>query len=291
MDKDRETLPACLPSTNLGELSFAWLGKNHRRRRPLLAGNAARPLSRWRWFFLGDCGKILPSQADRAVMELAQKINVEALSNSRKSHTMKTLFSSPSLEDFIQLLKAWRLWLVAAFLGALIAAAIYYIAPPSYQARTTVNVDFNLEQAWPQDTDRQQFYYLERETRKLEEIAWSDAVLQTVSENHHVSVGQLRDGKLILSQPAEAGWHFYAKDKNKQRAAKLASTWAQAFTEKARENIGQSDGLNAFIKVETTQSTDLPVKRSVSLSSYLLAGAITGMTLAALFVLFFYKNK
>ena len=66
----------------------------------------------------------------------------------------------------------WVRWL-----AALIGAAIYYLALPPYRARASVNVDFHLEQAWPQDTDREQFYYLERETRKLEEIAWSDAVL------------------------------------------------------------------------------------------------------------------
>ncbi|MFN8385258.1 MAG: hypothetical protein U0V48_00360 [Anaerolineales bacterium] len=38
-------------------------------------------------------------------------------------------------------------------------------------ARATVIVDFNLEEVPLQDTDRQYFYYLERETRKLEEIA------------------------------------------------------------------------------------------------------------------------
>ncbi len=59
-------------------------------------------------------------------------------------------------------------------------ASLYLLMPPPYRARATVNVDFNLEQAWPQETDRQQFYYLERETRKLEEIAWSDAVMQSV---------------------------------------------------------------------------------------------------------------
>jgi capsular polysaccharide biosynthesis protein len=118
---------------------------------------------------------------------------------------MNLLFSPPSLEDFSCLLKAWRFWLLAALIGALIGAAIYYVAPPPYRARATVLVDFNLEQAWPKDTDRQQFYYLERESRKLEEIAWSDSVLQVVAVNYDLNVSELRNEKLILSQPAEAG--------------------------------------------------------------------------------------
>ena len=55
-------------------------------------------------------------------------------------------------------------------------------APPPYHAQATVLVDFNLEQAWPKETDRQQFYYLERETRKLEEVAWSDLVMGLIVE-------------------------------------------------------------------------------------------------------------
>jgi len=201
---------------------------------------------------------------------------------------MPFLFSPPSSDDLTRLLRAWRFWLLTAILGALIGTAIYYLVPPPYRARATVNVDFNLEQAWPQDTDRQQFYYLERETRKLEEIAWSDAVLQTVADaDGNITVRELREGKLQLSQPAEAGWHFYADDENAKRAETLASAWAQSFAETAQANVGAQVGLNSFIKIEVAQSADLPKQRSAPLSAYLLAGTVGAWFLGAFFFLFF----
>jgi uncharacterized protein involved in exopolysaccharide biosynthesis len=204
---------------------------------------------------------------------------------------MSSLFSPPSADDLIRLLKAWKFWVLGAVVGALIGAAVYYIAPPAYRARATVNVDFNLEQAWPQETDRQQFYYLERETRKLEDVAWSDDVLSQVSASQQVPAEELRNGKLKLSQPAEGGWHFYADDPNATRAQELASKWAMAFTEKAQENVAHSEGLNSSIQLDATQTKKPVVARSVSLSTYLLSGAIAFLALSALGVLFFMKPK
>lgn len=201
---------------------------------------------------------------------------------------MKLIFSPPSLADLIRLLKAWRFWVLGALVGALLGVVVYYVAPPSYRARAVVNVDFNLEDAWPQETDRQQFYYLERETRKLEEVAWSDTVLQKVADSDgNVTIGELRGGKLLLSQPGEAGWHFYAADASSERAAALASAWAQAFAEQVKADVAAQTGLNSYIRVDATQTTSLPVKRSVPLGGYLFAGAVGLWFLSALIVLFF----
>ena len=167
---------------------------------------------------------------------------------------MTWLFSPPSLDDLIHLFKAWRFWLLGSFIGALLGAAVFYIAPPPYSARATVNVDFNLEEAWPQETDRQQFFYLEREARKLENIASSDDVLQMLSSGLIIPVEELRAGKLKLSQPAEAGWHFYAEDTNPERAQEIAAAWALIFVEKVKENVANSAGLNSFIQVDATQT-------------------------------------
>jgi hypothetical protein len=202
---------------------------------------------------------------------------------------MTSLFSPPSSDDLIRLLKAWKFWILGAAVGALIGAAVYYVFPPDYRARATVNVDFNLEQAWPKETDRQQFYYLERETRKLEELAWSDDVLGALSSSQNIPVEELRGGTLKLSQPAEAGWHFYADDRNAKNAQDLASAWAVLFAQKVQENVAASQGLNSFIRVDATQKQNLPVTRSLSLSVYLLAGAIAFLALSALVILFFGK--
>lgn len=201
---------------------------------------------------------------------------------------MHWLFSPPSIDDLIRLLKAWRFWSVGALVGALIGGAVYYLAPPPYRAHATVLVDFNLEQAWPKETDRQQFYYLERETRKLEEIASSDAVMEAVVEtNRDVTMQELRSGKLSLSQPAEGGWHFYVDDANPERAAALASRWAQAFVEKVHLQVGTAGGLNSFIEVTETQAAQLPIDRSVSLSTYFFVGAVAFLAVGSFFVLFF----
>lgn len=205
---------------------------------------------------------------------------------------MNWLFSPPSIDDLISLLKAWRFWSVGALIGALIGAAMFYLAPPPYQARATVLVDFNLEQAWPQETDRQQFYYLERETRKLKEIAWSDSVMEAiVANNGNITTRELRDGRLSLSQPAEGGWHFYAEDENPEHAAAIASAWAQVFTEQVGKRVAATDGPNSFIETTVTQTAQLPVERSVPISTYLFVGAIVFLGVASFLVLFFVKPK
>jgi hypothetical protein len=194
---------------------------------------------------------------------------------------MNFLLSSPSLDDLIRLLRAWRFWVLGALIGMLIGAAVYYVAPPPYRARATVNVDFNLEEAFPADNDRQYFYYLEREARKMEELAWSDDVLAKLDD----SIADLRNGKLNLSQPAEAGWHFYADDQNPRIAEAIASTWAVAFVEKVQTEV-QTGNINEYVRLEVAQAANLPKERSIPLSAFLLAGAVTFLTLAAFTVLF-----
>ncbi len=207
---------------------------------------------------------------------------------------MRLILAPPAADDLVHLLRAWRFWLLGALIGGLIGGAIYYLSPPPYRARATVNVDFHLEQAWPQNTDREQFYYLERETRKLEEIAMSDAVLgQVAAQVGGTSLDQLRAGQLMLSQPGNGGWHFFAEDRDPQRAASLASAWAAAFASQVQTQVAAASqgGLERFITADPVEVQGLVARRTLSPSLYLTAGAIVFLALATVILLFVHSRR
>lgn len=228
----------------------------------------------------------------------------------------KRLFTSSSFDDLIGLLQAWRLWVLGGLIGALVGGLVYLVSPPDFRARATVVVDFNMEEAWPVDSDRELFYYLEREARKLEEVAWSDATLAKVAEEAGgVTVAELRGGILELSEPADGGWHFYANASSPERAEQIASAWAQTFTEQVSEGIetavtldavrkaleanltdetllsrvreleANSLGITPELQISPKQLTDLNPQRRVSLANYIFAGAVILMALSALAIL------
>ncbi len=231
------------------------------------------------------------------------------------------LLAAPTIDDSVRLLRAWRFWVLGALLGALLGAAFYYAFPPDYRARATVVVDFNLEQAWPDNPDTRLFYYLDRESRKLWELAWSDAVLQQVAEKTGRSVPELRSGKLELSQPQDGGWHFYASDPQADVAVELASVWAEAFTTQVWQGIqtamaldtarkalaanpgdakqqsivndleAKSLGITPELQVSPAQTKDLPAGRKTDLGTYVLAGAGLLLAAGALFILFSGKAE
>ena len=233
---------------------------------------------------------------------------------------MKRLFSSSSTDDLLQLLQAWRFWLLASLLGALIGGLAYFIFPPDFRARATVVVDFNMEQSWPVDSDRELFYYLEREARKLEEVAWSDEVISTVANNMgDITVEELSSGVFELSEPADGGWHFYATDPDPARAEQLASVWAETFVAKVQDGIktalaldasrkalevnpteaeilsyvteleAESLGITPELQLFLSQGKNLNAVRRVGVGNYIFAGAISFMVLSTLAVLFFGK--
>jgi len=232
------------------------------------------------------------------------------------------LFASSSTDDFIQLLQAWRFWLLASLLGAMVGGLAYIVSPPDFRARATVLVDFNMEQSWPVDSDRELFYYLEREARKLEEVAKSDKVMTTVANDvGNVTIEELRSGVLELSEPADGGWHFYANDPDPARAEQFASVWAETFVAEVQAGIKTSLALDAArkalevnpteeeilayvseleteslgitpeLQVSASQVDHLNPARRVAVGTYIFAGAISFMVLAALFILFFGNNR
>jgi len=225
------------------------------------------------------------------------------------------------MDDFINLLRAWRFWVLAAFIGTLAGAALYLINPPEYRARATVVVSFNMEKSWPNKPDNELFYYLERESRKVEEVAWADATLQQVSDETGLTVLVLRSGKLKLSQPQDGGWHFYANDPSADLSRKLASAWARAFTTQVQHAVQSAVALDAArkaletnpadsqyramvneletsslaitpeLQVSLAQGKDLPVTRASGLGTYAFAGAGFGLALSAFLALFFIHSE
>ncbi len=237
---------------------------------------------------------------------------------------MNFLLTPPSSDDLNRLLKAWRFWVLAALIGGLLGALIYFITPPPYRARASVLVDFNIEEAFTPTADKQIFYYLEREVRKLEAIAWSDAVMQELADEvGGVTVSELRGGVLLLSQPGEADWHFWADDRDPGRASKLAATWAAIFVEHVEDaatasmtlqsfhatiesgcggNCAELEsqiaelearalGISPFVEVGSTQAKNLPITRKLALSTYILVGAVSALALGALGILFVSSRR
>lgn len=232
------------------------------------------------------------------------------------------LFAPPSIDDLIRLLQAWRFWVLSGLVGALLGGVVYLIFPPDFRARATVVVDFNMEEAWPVDSDRELFYYLEREARKLEEVARSDETLARVAEEvDGITVSDLRSGILELSEPSDGGWHFYASDPSAARAEQMASVWAETFVTEVRTGIenavaldaartaleanptdqellsrvseleSQSLGITPELEISPAQVSDLNPQRRVGLANYIFAAAVIFVAVSALFILFFGTGR
>lgn len=172
--------------------------------------------------------------------------------------------------------------------GIILGAAVYFILPGDLQAKATVIVDMNVEENWAGSPDNEIFYFLDRETRKLEEFAWSDMVMSKVSVETGISISQLRDEVLSLSQPKDGGWHFFARSADGDLAERAAASWAVAFTDGVNSELsgGKTFGLLENITVSTTQAENLPVERTGSLSVDTLVGALGGWLVGILLILF-----
>ena len=201
----------------------------------------------------------------------------------------KLMLRPPAYDDLLRLLAAWRVWAGGAVVGAVMASIVYLIAPPPYRAQATVLVDQNVEQVIPQEqTDLRKFNYLQRETDNLIEIAWADQTLSRVAAQTGLSLAKLRDGRLILSQPGDGGWHFMADAPNPQDASALATAWAQAFVVEIQSKPA---GISTLLEINFTQKQDLPVRRTVSSGVFVFGGALLGIILLSLGLLFFDREN
>lgn len=242
----------------------------------------------------------------------------------------ENLLVQDNQDSLMRVLQSWRLWLLGALVGALVAAGVYALIPQSYRATAVVVVDLNVDEAWPIGAGAQ-FYFLSRETRKLEQLAWSDETMQLVAEQvGGVSISELRDEILLLSQPSDGGWLFKAQAADPDRAAQIAAAWADVFfqqvadgielssqweqeraevvsilqtdpemslgdarklVERLAPTINQSKGISPYIELFKAQTEDLPVDRVVSLAAYILVGSAIGALGFAFLTLFFIKGK
>ena len=240
------------------------------------------------------------------------------------------LLAMDTHDSLVRVLQSWRLWMAGAMIGALVAYGVYAVFPPDYRAKSVVVIDHNLEQAWNVSSGEAS-YFLTRETRKLLELAWSDETLGLVADRvGEVSVQELRDEILQLSQPEDGGWYFYANSPSASQAEKIAATWAEVFYQQTYEAVEVSaeveqmrreinevlerypgltvrdisklidrdfptlysgKGISHFIELDLAQTENLTVDRSVALSVYLLSGSVIGASGLALAALIFLRAK
>jgi hypothetical protein len=229
-------------------------------------------------------------------------------------------------DPFARLLSAWRLWLLLSVLGALAGVIVFTAFPPQSRARATLVVDFNLEDMLPGYEPRKTFHFLDRETRKVEEIALGDETLSELADRFPgVSMADLRGGKLLLSQPSDGGWHLWAQDRDPEVAQQIAVAWAEIFirnveqavelsgeVEEARAALAQAvyfteepdleeierltqelsfrselaQGVTPYVGIHLTQTAGLPTQPALPFGLYLLVGSGLFVSLAALWLLF-----
>ena len=177
----------------------------------------------------------------------------------------------------------------------------------------------------------QNFYFLGRESRKLEELAWSDKTLDLVAaELDGITVSELRNDILSLSHPADGGWQLWADHEDRGLAEEIAGTWARIFVDQiyagmdtslelelARMEVNEvlleyqdmnpeeiqelidrmsieldeTSGISPWLEVYLAEGSDLVVARSVLLSIYVLAGSVIGALGLVSITLFFIRSE
>ncbi len=180
--------------------------------------------------------------------------------------SINSLLVVDSPDQFIRVLQSWRLWVVGAVIGGLLGWGVYALFPPPYRAQASVVIDYNIEDLWISRLNVQFAFFYLRETRKLEELAFSDETLAMVVEQlDGVTVQELRAGKLMLGYPYDGVWHFWVDDADSDRAEQIAKVWVEAFLKRARELVTVSaemdalrEELNAYVAQSTIVDTGHP---------------------------------
>ncbi len=157
------------------------------------------------------------------------------------------------------MLEQW-LALIGIFLaGALLGYLVAMVLPRPYQAIAEVVVDHNVRRVLPTGSASQVAAYLNRETMRLEAIAYSDEVWQQVVRGM-MGVGAadaMEVETLIqyasLPHPQDGVWSFRVVMRDPEAAATLANLWAEAFVSKVQREVGFARkrlALNQFRQAE-----------------------------------------
>lgn len=241
----------------------------------------------------------------------------------------KSLFEIPKFSTLSRILLSWKLLCIGFLAGGLIGAVICKLLPPIYRVSSVVVINQNLEKLFPDSPDREIFYFLERETNRLEELAFSDLVVQQVADQvPGFTIAQLRTSHLVLAHPSDGGWRMYGYAADPAQAKLLAVTWAKVFTtevqrgvtiathiavlenqlkqagtdslsnaqvEKLTMELGelqkQSLGIHPEAQVYLSQQKGLVVEPVRSIAYYILAGALTGLMLVIILGAVFLREK
>lgn len=151
---------------------------------------------------------------------------------------MDDTFSPPDLYRVI--LERWPRLILWAILGGLLFWAYGQASPRRFRSSASVNVDQNAEAVVPIGDESGTASYLNRETIRLETLAFSDEVWEDAARAL-AQEGFLRRAEDLdrimndvrLPHPMDGEWRFTAYADDPALAARAAQLWAEAFVRHA----------------------------------------------------------
>jgi hypothetical protein len=182
------------------------------------------------------------------------------------------------LGAFRFVLHRWPIVLACALLGAAVASAAGLASPRRYVAEAGVVVDSNVDVVMPSAHRYDIASYLNQQALRLESIAFSDTVWETVSQTilregyaEDRPAAQALAGSVRLPHPTDGEWRFLAYSRNPALAARLANVWSQAFVDAVDAGVRLAQRDQAL-----REAADAAVKERIR-----LRGACAGMQAAA----------
>jgi hypothetical protein len=143
-----------------------------------------------------------------------------------------------------RVLERWPRLIVWAILGALAFCLYSQAAPRRFLASASVNVDQNAEVVVPLGDESRMASYLNRETLRLETLAYSDPIWAEVARGLALEGFLARPGDIDrifedvqVPHPMDGEWRFTAYSGDPALAARTAQLWAEAFVRHADQAV------------------------------------------------------